>query len=116
MHHKHKVDAPSGTALRLGEAAAAGAGTNLADTRSTRAKAITGERKPGRSASRRCAAATSSASTRCSSPGAGERIELTHRATSRQNFAAGALRAARFVARAQRKPGLYDMRDVLGLR
>ena len=50
--------------------------------------------------------------------GAGERVELSHRATSRQNFASGALRAAVFVGarRAARQPGLYDMRDVLGLK
>jgi 4-hydroxy-tetrahydrodipicolinate reductase len=117
MHHRHKVDAPSGTALQLGAAAAAGAGRRLADCAVYAREGHTGERAPG---------AIGFASLRGGDvvgehtvvfAGAGERVELTHRATSRQNFALGALRAAVFVAgkRASGQAGLYDMRDVLGL-
>jgi 4-hydroxy-tetrahydrodipicolinate reductase len=117
MHHKLKVDAPSGTALQLGQAAAAGAGIDFAANAVYAREGHTGERK---------AATIGFASLRGGDvvgehtvvfAGTGERVELAHRATSRQNFAAGALRAARFVAarRGEGAPGLYDMRDVLGL-
>jgi len=117
MHHRHKVDAPSGTALGLGEAAAKGSGTALAQCAVYAREGTTGERKRG---------AIGFASLRGGDvvgehtvifAGAGERIELSHKAASRQNFAAGALRAAHFVAarRAAGKPGLADMRDVLGI-
>jgi len=118
MHHKHKVDAPSGTALQLGDAAAAGSGRKLVDCAVYAREGHTGERKPG---------AIGFASLRGGDvvgehtvvfAGTGERVELSHRATSRQNFAHGALRAAAFVAakRAARQTGLYDMQDVLELR
>ena len=118
MHHKHKVDAPSGTALQLGDAAAAGTGRKLADCAVYAREGHTGERGAG---------AIGFASLRGGDvvgehtvifAGAGERVELSHRATSRQNFASGALRAAVFVGakRAARQSGLYDMRDVLGLK
>jgi 4-hydroxy-tetrahydrodipicolinate reductase len=118
MHHRHKVDAPSGTALALGEAAARGAGSTLAESADYARHGITGERKRG---------AIGFASLRGGDvvgehavifAGAGERIELVHKASSRQNFAAGALRAAAFVAecRTAGRPGLFDMRDVLGMR
>jgi 4-hydroxy-tetrahydrodipicolinate reductase len=115
MHHRHKADAPSGTALALGEAAAKGAGVELGESAVYARHGMTGERK---------ARTIGFASLRGGDvvgdhtvifAGGGERIELTHRATSRQNFAAGALRAARFVAerRASGAAGLYGMRDVL---
>jgi 4-hydroxy-tetrahydrodipicolinate reductase len=118
MHHRHKVDAPSGTALGLGEAAARGLGRTLADCAVYSRQGATGERNPG---------AIGFASLRGGDvvgehavifAGAGERVELAHKATSRQNFAAGALRAAQFVAqrRGAKRPGLSDMQDVLGLR
>ncbi len=118
MHHRHKVDAPSGTALGLGEAAAKGAGTVLKERAVYAREGVTGERKRG---------AIGFASLRGGDvvgehtvifAGAGERIELSHKAASRQNFAAGALRAAHFVAatRAAGRTGLFDMQDVLGLR
>jgi 4-hydroxy-tetrahydrodipicolinate reductase len=118
MHHRHKVDAPSGTALALGESAARGAGSTLAASADYARHGVTGERKRG---------AIGFASLRGGDvvgehavifAGAGERIELVHKATSRQNFAAGALRAATFVAgrRTAGRPGLFDMRDVLGMR
>jgi 4-hydroxy-tetrahydrodipicolinate reductase len=118
MHHRHKVDSPSGTALALGEAAARGGGRVLADCAVYARQGVTGERKAG---------AIGFASLRGGDvvgehtvifAGAGERVELAHKAASRQNFAAGALRAAHFVAerRAAGRPGLADMRDVLDLR
>jgi len=118
MHHRHKVDSPSGTALGLGEAAAHGGGRALADCAVYARQGVTGERKQG---------AIGFASLRGGDvvgehtvifAGAGERVELAHKATSRQNFAAGALRAAHFVAerRAAGRAGLADMQDVLLLR
>jgi 4-hydroxy-tetrahydrodipicolinate reductase len=116
MHHRHKVDAPSGTALRLGEAAATALSRDLESVGVYARQGVTGER-PGR--------AIGFASLRGGDvvgdhtvifAGDGERIELTHRAGSRANFAQGALRAARFVALKRAEPRLYDMQDVLGLR
>jgi 4-hydroxy-tetrahydrodipicolinate reductase len=114
MHHRHKVDAPSGTALLLGEAAAAGRGVAL-DASSVRVRdGHTGPRPAG---------AIGFASLRGGSvvgdhaailAGPGERITLSHQAEDRSLFAGGAVRAALW-ARGQ-KPGLYSMRDVLGLR
>ena len=116
MHHRHKVDAPSGTALRLGEAAATALSRDLESVGVYARQGVTGER-PGR--------AIGFASLRGGDvvgdhtvifAGDGERIELTHRAGSRANFAQGALRAARFVALKRNEPRMYDMQDVLGLR
>ncbi|HZI82460.1 MAG TPA: 4-hydroxy-tetrahydrodipicolinate reductase [Casimicrobiaceae bacterium] len=118
MHHRHKVDAPSGTALLLGEAAARGLGRDLENDAVVGRRGVTGERKRG---------AIGFASLRGGDvvgdhtvvfAGSGERLELVHRAGSRLNFAQGALRAAKFVAskRDAGTKGLFDMRDVLGLR
>ena len=118
MHHRHKVDAPSGTALQLGEAAATALGRDLEAVGVYAREGVTGER-PKR--------AIGFASVRGGDvvgdhtvifAGQGERVELTHRAGSRVNFAQGALRAARFVARKRsaKEPRMYDMQDVLGLR
>jgi 4-hydroxy-tetrahydrodipicolinate reductase len=114
MHHRAKVDAPSGTALMLGEAAAAGRGIAL-DQNSARGRdGITGPRKPGDIgfASLRGGSVTGDHSVIFA--GAMERIELTHRAEDRTMFAQGAIKAALW-ARHQ-KPGFYSMTDVLGLR
>jgi 4-hydroxy-tetrahydrodipicolinate reductase len=118
MHHRHKVDAPSGTALALGEAVAAGFEVPLADHAVYAREGVTGERKPGTIGFATLRGGDVVGEHTVVFAGAGERVELAHKATSRQNFASGALRAARFVAerRAQRATGLYDMRDVLGLR
>lgn len=118
MHHRHKVDAPSGTALRLGEAAAAGAGVALDANAVYAREGVTGERKPGTIGFATLRGGDVVGDHMVIFAGAGERVELAHRATSRQNFAAGALRAARFVAqsRAERRRGLFDMSDVLGFR
>ena len=116
MHHRHKVDAPSGTALRLGEAAAAGAGVALREHAVFAREGVTGERSPGTIGFATLRGGDVVGEHTVIFAGAGERLELTHRATSRQNFAAGALRATRFIAkqRAARHAGLFDMADVLG--
>ena len=118
MHHRHKVDAPSGTALGLGAAAAAGAGRSLAESAVYAREGVTGERKPGTIGFATLRGGDVVGEHAVIFAGAGERVELAHKATSRQNFATGALRAARYVAerRARRQPGVADMRDVLGLR
>lgn len=117
MHHRHKVDAPSGTALGLGEAAARGAGRSLSDCAVYAREGVTGERKPGTIGFATLRGGDVVGEHTVIFAGAGERVELCHRASSRQNFASGALRAARFVAarRAEGRTGLADMRDVLGL-
>src|SRR5512146_1760366 len=96
MHHRHKIDAPSGTALALGEAAAAGIA--LAEHAVYAREGVTGERKPGTIGFATLRGGDVVGEHTVIFAGAGERIELTHRATSRGNFAVGALRAARFVA------------------
>jgi 4-hydroxy-tetrahydrodipicolinate reductase len=113
MHHRHKVDAPSGTALWLGEAAAAGLGVQLSDHAVYARQGVTGERAPGAIGFATLRGGDVVGEHTVVFAAAGERVELTHRATSRQNFAGGALRAARFAA--GRAPGLYGMDDVLGL-
>ncbi len=117
MHHRHKVDAPSGTALRLGEAAANGMRTRLAEVAVYAREGHTGERKAGTIGFATLRGGDVVGEHTVIFAGEGERVELSHKATSRQTFAAGALRAAHFVAacRAERRPGLYDMADVLGL-
>ena len=117
MHHRHKVDAPSGTALALGEAAAAGAGRSLAECAVYAREGVTGERKAGAIGFATLRGGDVVGEHAVIFAGTGERVELAHKATSRQNFATGALRAARFAAarRAAHESGLADMQDVLGL-
>ncbi len=117
MHHRHKVDAPSGTALALGEAAAAGAGVALRDHAVYAREGVTGERKTGSIGFATLRGGDVVGEHSVIFAGAGERLELSHRATSRRNFAVGALRAAAFVAekRQNGEPGLFDMRHVLGM-
>ena len=113
MHHKAKIDAPSGTAFLLGEAAAAGRGVDL-HTRSARGRdGHTGSRRSGDIgfASLRGGSVTGDHSVIFA--GAMERIELTHRAEDRTMFAQGAVKAALWAH--GRKPGFYTMADVLGL-
>src|SRR6201747_1549569 len=113
MHHRAKIDAPSGTALMLGEAAAAGRGVDL-HARSVRGRdGQTGARQPGDIgfASLRGGSVTGDHSVIFA--GAMERIELTHRAEDRTMFAQGAIKAALWAK--DKKPGLYSMADVLGL-
>lgn len=113
MHHKHKVDAPSGTALLLGEAAAAGRGVALAD-RSVRVRdGITGPREAGTIGFATLRGGSVVGEHSVILAGEGERIELSHAAGDRTIFARGAIKAALW---AKAKPaGLYSMRDVLGL-
>ena len=113
-HHRHKVDAPSGTALRMGEVVAAALGRDLKTCAVYGREGVTGERE----------AATIGFSTLRGGDivgdhtvmfaGIGERLEITHKASSRMTFALGALRAARFLA--GKSSGLFDMQDVLGLK
>lgn len=118
MHHRHKVDAPSGTALRLGEAAAAGLGASLADRAVYAREGVTGERPAGAIGFATMRGGDIVGEHVVVFAGTGERIEIAHRATSRTNFAAGALRAVEYAAakRAAGSPGVFDMRDVLDLR
>ncbi len=113
MHHRHKVDAPSGTALLLGEAAAEGRGISLADHSVRGRDGITGERALGDIgfASLRGGSVVGEHSVILA--GLGERVELTHQAEDRQIFARGAVKAALWAH--EKKPGLYSMADVLGL-
>jgi len=115
MHHRHKVDAPSGTALALGEAAARGAGIGFDDRKVLSREGVTGERTAGTIGFAALRGGDVVGDHTVVFAGPGERVELAHRATSRQNFAAGALRAARFVAarREAKAPALYTMADVL---
>jgi 4-hydroxy-tetrahydrodipicolinate reductase len=118
MHHKHKIDAPSGTALKLGETAAAALKRDLETDGVYTRHGVTGERKPRTIGFAALRGGDVVGDHTVIFAGPGERVELTHRAASRSNFAQGALRAARFVAskRAARSAGLYDMQDVLALR
>jgi len=114
MHHKHKVDAPSGTALRLGEAAAHGLGQSLKDCAIYAREGNTGERESGKIGFATLRGGDVVGDHTVVFAGTGERVELTHKASSRATFALGALRAAKFLK--GKKQGLYDMRDVLSLR
>ena len=114
MHHRAKIDAPSGTAMMLGEAAAAGRGVALGQHSARGRDGQTGARKRGDIgfASLRGGSVTGDHSVIFA--GAMERIELTHRAEDRTMFAQGAIKAALWAR--GKKPGLYSMTDVLGLR
>ena len=118
LHHKHKVDAPSGTAIQLGKAAAAGRVLDFASSALYSREGHVGARKPDAIGFATLRGGDIIGEHTVLFAGTGERVELTHRAMSRQNFAAGALRAARFVAakRSAGETGLFDMRDVLALR
>lgn len=113
MHHRHKVDAPSGTALALGRSVAKGRGVVLEDVADMGRQGFTGERMPGRIGFAVSRGGDVIGDHTVTFAGMGERVELTHRASSRFIYARGAVRAAAW-AQAQ-PPGLYDMRDVLGL-
>lgn len=112
MHHRHKADAPSGTALMLGSAAAAGMGTTLAEAGVTDRAGLTGPRAAGTigMASLRGGSVVGDHSVIFATEG--ERIELTHRADDRAIFARGAVKAALWLA--GRAPGRYTMDQVLG--
>lgn len=113
MHHRHKVDAPSGTALALGEAAAAGRGVTLDQVAQRVRDGQIGGRPRGAIGFATLRGGDVVGEHTVIFAGEGERIELTHRAGSRAVFARGAVRAALWCA--DRPPGLYSMRQVLGL-
>jgi len=113
-HHIHKKDAPSGTALRLGEKVAAGAGVRLADVYVHDAGGVMADYPDGSIAIRSYREGEVVGDHTVCFDGAGERVSLTHHAKSRDAFALGALQAAMWVV--DKKPRLYDMQDVLGLR
>ena len=112
-HHRNKVDAPSGTAVRMGEIVAGALGRELSDCAVYGREGDTGVRDRRTIGFETIRAGDIVGEHTVMFGGDGERIELTHRSSSRANFAAGAVRAARWVV--QRPPGLYDMQDVLGL-
>lgn len=112
MHHRHKKDAPSGTALMLANAAAEGRGVKLADVACYGRQGLVGERPAGEIALHALRGGSVVGDHTVMFAGDVERVEITHRAQSREAFAAGALRAAIWAA--GRRPGKYDMRDVLG--
>ena len=113
-HHRHKVDAPSGTALRLGEAAASALGRNLEEFAIYGREGVTGERDPNTIGFATVRGGDVVGDHTVLFAGIGERVELTHKASSRATFALGALRAAKFMQ--GKKSGLFDMQDVLSLR
>jgi 4-hydroxy-tetrahydrodipicolinate reductase len=113
IHHRHKIDAPSGTALGLGQAAARGRGVDLASHGVRARDGHTGPRKEGTigfSVARGGGEVGDHSVMFC---GAADRVELVHKAHGRGIYASGAVRAALWLA--GRKPGLYGMKDVLGL-
>ena len=113
MHHRHKVDAPSGTALALGAAAAKGRGVNLEDVSDRGRDGEAGPRIAGDIGFSVIRGGDVAGDHTVIFAGPGERVELTHKAGSREIFARGAIRAALWTE--GRAPGLYSMRDVLGL-
>ena len=113
-HHRHKVDAPSGTALKMGEVVARALGRDLSQCAVYARDGIVGERPPKAIGFATVRGGDIVGEHTVLFAGIGERVEITHKATSRTTFAGGALRAARFLA--GREKGLYDMQDVLGLR
>jgi 4-hydroxy-tetrahydrodipicolinate reductase len=114
-HHKHKVDAPSGTALKMGEVIAEAQGRRLADCQVLSREGHTGERVPGTIGFATVRGGDIVGDHTVLFAGTGERIEIAHKSSSRATYAQGALRAARFLVR-RGAPGLYDMDDVLGMR
>ena len=113
-HHRHKVDAPSGTALRMGEIVAQALGRDLKQSAIYGREGVTGERKDDTIGFATVRGGDLVGDHSVMFIGTGERLEVTHRAASRANYATGALRAARFVM--ARQNGLYDMADVLGFK
>ena len=113
-HHRHKVDAPSGTALKMGEVIAGALGEKLDDLAVYAREGHTGERKEGSIGFATIRGGDIVGDHTVLFAGDGERIEISHKSSSRQSYAQGALRAARFLQ--SQNSGLYDMQDVLGLR
>ena len=113
-HHRHKVDAPSGTALMMGEAVADALGRKLDDVAVYGREGITGERDPSSIGFAAIRGGDIVGDHTVLFAGIGERVEITHKSSSRVTYAQGSLRAARFLR--DKSSGLFDMQDVLGLR
>ena len=112
-HHRHKVDAPSGTALKLGEVIAGALGRDLKDCAVYAREGVTGERDPSSIGFATIRGGDIVGDHTVLFAGTGERIEITHKSSSRATYAQGSLRAVRFL---RGKPhGMFDMFDVLGL-
>ncbi|MCK5844252.1 MAG: 4-hydroxy-tetrahydrodipicolinate reductase [Victivallales bacterium] len=114
MHHNQKKDAPSGTAVRLGECVAEGRNISYQENAVHGREGIVGERTPSEIGMHAVRGGDVVGDHTVIFATAGERVELTHKASSRDTFAMGALKAVRFLAKSE--SGLYDMQDVLGLR
>ena len=113
-HHRHKVDAPSGTALKMGEVIAGALGRDLKDCAVYAREGVTGERDPSSIGFATIRGGDIVGDHTVLFAGTGERIEITHKSSSRATYAQGSLRAVRFLA--NHKAGLFDMADVLGLK
>jgi 4-hydroxy-tetrahydrodipicolinate reductase len=113
-HHRHKVDAPSGTALKMGEVIADAIGRDLNDVAVYARQGVTGERDPSSIGFATIRGGDIVGDHTVLFAGIGERVEITHKSSSRVTYANGSLRAARFLS--DKKTGLYDMNDVIGLR
>ena len=113
-HHRHKVDAPSGTALKMGEVLASALGRDLKTCAVYAREGVTGERDPSSIGFATIRGGDIVGDHTVMFAGTGERIEISHRASSRAGYAQGSLRAARFLA--GRTSGLFGMDDVLGMR
>lgn len=114
MHHNKKKDAPSGTAVRLGECAAAGRKLSYTENAVHGRKGIVGERQSSEIGMHAVRGGDVVGDHTVIFAAEGERVELTHKASSRDTFAMGALKAVRFLSK--QSAGLYDMQDVLGLK
>jgi len=112
-HHRHKVDAPSGTALKMGEVVAQGLGRDLKDCAVYERYGHTGERDPSTIGFATIRGGDIVGDHTVLFAGTGERIEITHKSSSRSTYASGSMRAVHFLA--SQGPGLYAMDDVLGL-
>ncbi len=113
-HHRHKIDAPSGTALRMGEVVAEALGRDLKEVAVYGREGVTGERDPSTIGFATVRGGDIVGDHTVLFAGTGERVEITHKAASRMPYALGSLRAIRYMAEHQH--GLFDMQDVLGLR
>ena len=113
-HHRHKIDAPSGTAIKMGEIVAEALGRDLNDCAVYGREGVTGERDHKTIGFETIRAGDIVGDHTVMFAGLGERVEITHKASSRMTFANGAVRAALWLQ--NQKPGLYDMQDVLGLK
>jgi len=113
-HHRHKVDAPSGTALKMGEVIAGALGRDLADCAVYAREGVTGARDPSSIGFATIRGGDIVGDHTVLFAGIGERIEITHKSSSRATYAQGSLRAVRFLA--DKKTGLFDMFDVLNLK